>query len=147
MNEEDLLNLKLAGYAYKYGAIIDAEGNYVKNVDLNGKIYSSGISKEDYNLDVESVQREETFELQQEQAKNQQRQNLQDYSKDPILNHIRLHSNYKNLEVTSTNKKEIVKSTITIKDGIKSSSQAIYKYPVVLVASIIIYLLIKKLIK
>lgn len=150
MNEEDLLNLKLAGYKYDRGVIIDAEGNYIKNVDLKGNSYSSELSEEDYALNLASRKRAREEELQIEQAKNQQRQDLLDYSKHPLLfNTPEISDKYKNTEATSTKKNETLQitNTLTVSNDEKSTLKIMYKYPIVLVASIFIFLLIKKLIK
>lgn len=40
--------LELNGYMYKDGVILDKDGKFLENVKINGKTYSSGISKKDY---------------------------------------------------------------------------------------------------
>lgn len=40
--------LELNGHKYKDGVILDKDGKFLENVKINGKTYSSGISKEDY---------------------------------------------------------------------------------------------------
>lgn len=85
MNEEDILKLELAGFTYKDGVILDKEGNFIENVELSGNSYSSGISKEDYESLEEAEKIYKQNSLLEEQAKNQQRQDLLDYSENPLL--------------------------------------------------------------
>lgn len=150
MNEKDILRLELAGFTYKDGFIFDKEGNFLENVEINGTSYSSGISKEDYESFEEAENIYQQNRLLEEQAKNQQRQDLLDYSENPLLFYTPVISDeYKNTEATSTKKNETLQitNTLTVSNDEKSTLKIMYKYPIVLVASIFIFLLIKKLIK
>lgn len=141
MDEFQIQVLEANGYSYIDGAIVDAEGNYVSSVEIGEGIIESESDKE---LWEEAKVLEEKYPVQRDSFGN-----LKAIENDQILENIIL---YKNNEVTEdirTNTKETLKTTktLTVKNDVKSSFKTEYKYPIVLITSLIIYLIIKKLIK
>lgn len=131
MDEFDIKVLEANGYTVEYGAILSPEGNYVSIIELNGKNYKSEIN---YDLWYKAKKQEEKFA---------------NKTSDPILDNMMLSSNEKTIEVLNSDTKETLKTTktLTVKNDVKSSFKTEYKYPIVLITSLIIYLIIKKLIK
>ena len=131
MDEFDIKVLEANGYTVEYGAILSPEGKYMPTVDLNGKSYKSEIN---YDLWYEAKKQEEKFA---------------NKTSDPILDNMMLGSNDKTIEAVNSDAKENSKTTktLTVKNDVKSSFKTEYKYPIVLITSLIIYLFIKKLIK
>lgn len=131
MGEFDIKVLEANGYVYEYGGIVDAEGNYISAVEINGKTLESESSYDLWN-----------------RAKKQEGKYANE-SSDPILDNIMLYNNDETTKVTSTETKKTLKTTniLTVNNEVKPSFKTEYKYPIVLIASLLIYLIIKKLIK
>lgn len=131
MDEFDIKVLEANGYTVEYGAILSPEGNYVSTIDLNGKNYKSEIN---YDLWYKAKKQEEKFA---------------NKTSDPILDNMMLISNEKTIEVLNSDAKETLKTTKTlmVKSDVKSPFRTEYKYPIVLGVSIVIYLIIKRLVK
>lgn len=131
MDEFDIKVLEANGYSYIDGGIVDAKGNYVSSVEIGGKTFES---KSDKKLWLRGQALEQKFA---------------NKTSDPILDNMMLNSNEKTIEVSNLDAKETLKTTkaLTVKNDVKSSFKTEYKYPIVLITSLIIYLIIKKLIK
>lgn len=131
MDEFDIKVLEANGYSYIDGGIVDAEGNYVSAVEIGGKTIES---KSDKELWLRGQALEQKFA---------------NKTSDPILDNMMLSSDEKTIKAVNSDAKETLKTTktLTVKSDVKSSFKTEYKYPIVLITSLIIYLIIKKLIK
>ena len=85
MNEEDILNLKLAGYTVKDGVILDADGNYLSSVDLNDVTYNSADTEEDYNYAEEQDAKITLERTLAEEKKTADKAKLEEYSDNPYV--------------------------------------------------------------
>jgi hypothetical protein len=85
MNEEDILQLKLAGYIVENGNILSPEGQFLSNVEVNGKAYNSLDSEEDYNYLKEAEETILSDRTAAEEAKNQQKEKITQYEANPLI--------------------------------------------------------------
>jgi len=123
MDELTYKFLKANGYDYNYGGIIDAEGNYVSILELNGKTIKSELSLEEF-----------TRFRDQDTKLNEDKEKVS--SQDEKLKVL------ENLE-----KKELPKTSESIGVNSNFPMKEVYKFSLVLSVSLVIYILIKKLIK
>lgn len=133
MNEFDIKILEANGYSYIDGGITDRKGNYHFSIDLNGKKYKSESDKELWN-------------------RGQKLEKIHSKSKASFKNDLLLKNILNNLEndaITSVNKKKTLENANTqlIIEEPKPLTKVIYKYPLVLVTSLVVYVIIKKIIK
>lgn len=123
MDELEIKMLEANGYSYRNGGIVDTKGEYVSALELNGKTLRSESSKDLWDRAQTLDKKHSTSVAPWEKIK-------------------------KNEEYVSSNMEKEYKTTttVTLNKHINSSIE-IYKYPLVLVASIIIYITIKRLTK
>lgn len=129
MDEFDIKVLEANGYSFIDGGIVDSLGNYKSKVILNGKVYKS----------------ESNYELWYRGQLLERK-----YSEEPKFNFEKIMSvdNDEEISVVNSNtQKEIKTSVLTIDKNQTANEKVYYKYPLVLVSSLIIYIIIKKLIK
>ncbi|WP_418512613.1 hypothetical protein [Corallibacter sp.] len=129
MDEFDIKVLEANGYSFIDGGIVDSLGNYKSKVILNGKVYKS----------------ESNYELWYRGQLLERK-----YSEEPKFNFEKIMSvvNDEEISVVNSNtQKDIKTSVLTIDVNQTANEKVYYKYPLVLVSSLIIYVIIKKLIK
>jgi len=129
MDEFDIKVLEANGYGFIDGAIVDSLGNYKSKVILNGKVYKS----------------ESSYELWYRGQLLEKK-----YSEEPKFNfeNTTYVDNVKEISVVNTNMRKDLKSSIlAIDENQAINAKVYYKYPLVLVSSLIIYVIIKKFIK
>lgn len=123
MDELEIKMLEANGYSYRNGGIVDANGEYVSTLELNGKTLLSESSKDLWDRAQTLDKNHSTSVAPWENIK-------------------------KNEEYVPSNMEKEYKTTktLTLNKYINPTIE-IYKYPLVLVASIIIYIIIKRLSK
>jgi hypothetical protein len=171
MDDIILEELQLNGYNYLSGAILDSNGNYLPELELNGRKIVSESSLDFYNR-----VREQEAKL---ARKTNAIQEIKNYEADPINNTLsqrakdfypayaeEQHKNgisaFNNVEdfikykkVKAWKEYSIKKQKDNILKNQKSTNinidfqipSPIYEYPIVLVSSVLIYLIIKRFIK
>lgn len=123
MDELEIKMLEANGYSYRNGGIVDTTGEYISTLELNGKTLFSESSKDLWDRAEALHKKHSTSVAPWENIK-------------------------KNEEYVPLKKEIEYKTTTTVTlNKHKNPSIEIYKYPLVLVASIIIYITIKRLTK
>ncbi len=133
MEELEIEVLEANGYSYIDGGIVDAEGNYISALKLNGKNLKSESSKELWNRGQALEKKHFT-------------------SVSPIKNVKKDEKPHSTKVLSEDNKDNFPK--YKQKESIENPNSHIannypfdFTYPLVLVASIIIYIIIKRLLK
>ncbi|KJJ38737.1 hypothetical protein [Aequorivita vladivostokensis] len=133
MDEFDIKVLEVNGYSYIDRGIVDAEGNYVSTLELNGKILKSESSKELWNRGQALEKKYSTSTIPNENVNKDGNTHLTNVLTDDKGNFSR----YKDEQSLEKPINHIANNT----------SFDFYTYSLVLVGSIIIYLIIKKITK
>jgi len=134
MDEFDIKALEANGYSYIDGGIVDAEGNYVSTLELNGKILKSESSKELWNRGQSLEKKYSSSTIPNENVKKDHNTHLTKVLTDKNKGNFSRYKDEQSLEKP-------------INHIANNTSFDFYTYPLVLVASIIIYLIIKKITK
>ncbi len=134
MDEFNIKVLEVNGYSYIDGGIVDAEGNYVSTLELNGKILKSESSKELWNRGQALEKKYSTSTIPNENVNKDDNTHLTKVLTDENKDNFSKYKEEKSLEKP-------------INHIAYNNSFDFYTYPLVLVGSIIIYLIIKKLTK
>lgn len=130
MDEFEIKILEANGYSYIDGGITDRKGNYHFSIDLNGKKYKSESGKELWN-------------------RGQQLEKIHSESKVSFKNDFLLKNILSNKTASTISKNRALENTSTqlIIEEPKPLTKVIYKYPLVLVTSLVVYVIIKKIIR
>jgi hypothetical protein len=148
MDEQTIKFLELNGYQYYNGAILDKDGKYISTLELRGKTINSEVDENFYNQDRKVAEKNQKNADLKSQFKN--------FENDPISKSIaeRAKQVYPVLDTQKREPEIIVYNPISNSKKLNMSSNKtkkldflFYDYPVVLAVSIIIYLLIKRIIK
>lgn len=129
MDEFDIKVLKANGYSFIDGGIVDSLGNYKSEIVLNDKTYKSESS---YELWYRGQLLEKKYSKE---------------TKFPFEITTQAENEIEAEVITSNKQNELITSTVTIEQSSNISDKTLYKYSLVLVASLIFYIIIKKLIK
>lgn len=137
MDEEQLGVLQANGYDYDNGAIIDSEGNYLPSVNLGEYTMNSELSQEDWVSYTESIA---------ETAKNYT-DPLKDLNISKKVESFNPENSNNFLSEYKKSNNKIDKYSVTAKNkrDIELSGKDIYTYPIVLLLSLVIFTLIKKI--
>jgi hypothetical protein len=132
MDEFQIKVLEANGYSYKDGGIIDADGNYLPSVVLNGKTLKS----------------ESDFELWNRGQKLDKKYS----SKTDIILKKDYSTIYDEMEeeenqISNKNEETQTSNTLEVESNFKIFKEGVYKFPLVLGLSIIIFLIIKRITK
>lgn len=141
MDEVQLAMLKANGYNYIHGALVDSEENYLPTLELNGQSFTSE-SDEDLFNEIVELDLKNSYKISpEEEIKNYENNPINNTLSKKTKDYYPIHSGIPNKKILKTN------NTLVIDNDSKISISTIYQYPIVLGASIVLYLIIKRITK